>query len=429
MRDRLVVALVGMTVLMLALYGVPRAYLLADLVTEQETRKVARSVDLLEVVVEERLDQGREVDADYLEGLLRAGETMTYVDAQGGTVTAGPPVGDDDIVVTRDLEGGGSVQVSRDDALVQERISDALIPLIVLGLSLTAVAALFGTLVARRLSRPFAELAVTADRLSRARFDVEVPHYAMPEAEAIGAALRRASTQLEGLLLREREFASNASHQLRTPITALRLTLEDLSMWPETPPDVAAELRENISELDRLSGAINELLQLSRGGRLGEPVAVDLAAMLMDAVERWDDHVRAAGRRIRVEGEEHVPAHLVPGPVQQVLDVLVENACAYGEGDIVLAATHAGDHLCVTVRDAGVRMFGPEVFQRGERAGSGDGHGLGLTIAQELALSLQGRLVLEETATTGFVLELPRPRGDSASGTATSSLAGTSPRG
>ena len=108
-------------------------------------------------------------------------------------------------------------------------------------LGLVLLAAVTGFLLAKRLARPFGELADAADHLGQARFDVALPHYSIPEAEAIGAALRRASTQLDSLVEREREFAANVSHQLRTPVTALRLTLEDLSMWPETPPTVAAE--------------------------------------------------------------------------------------------------------------------------------------------------------------------------------------------
>ena len=74
MRERLVAALVGMTIAMIALYGVPRAYLLADLVTTQENRKVERSADLLTVVIAERTGAASPVTSEFLEGLLNEGE-------------------------------------------------------------------------------------------------------------------------------------------------------------------------------------------------------------------------------------------------------------------------------------------------------------------------------------------------------------------
>src|SRR5690606_34813445 len=143
----------------------------------------------------------------------------------------------DDIIEQRDLPGGGSLTLSRSRDLINQRISDALVPLIAVGLGLTVLAAGFGYVIARRLSRPFGELAVAAERLGSGRFDVDPPHYKIPEAEAIGDALRGSSERLAELVRREREFAANASHQLRTPITALRLELEDLSLWPQTPPE------------------------------------------------------------------------------------------------------------------------------------------------------------------------------------------------
>ena len=92
------------------------------------------------------------------------------------------------------------------------------------------------------------------------RFDVEVPHYGVPEAEAIGSALRRSARDLDALVRREREFAVSASHELRTPVTALRLEIEDVASWPQTPPDVAEELSRALAELDRLSATISTLL-------------------------------------------------------------------------------------------------------------------------------------------------------------------------
>jgi len=414
MRDRLVVTLVGITVAVIALYAVPRAYLLADLVQRQEHRKIERSVELLAALMEEREASGRQVTEDYLAGLLNEAEHIEYVEPDGSVVSAGepPPGADSDITITRELDGGGAVTLSRSGELVDQRVSDALVPLILIGLVLIVVAALFGNLLARRLARPFSDLAGRADQIGHGRFDVEIPHYKIPEAEAIGQSLRQAGAQLDVLLRREREFAVNASHQLRTPITALRLELEDVSLWPQTPPDVAEHLRGLLGELDRLSEAITELLDLARGHRLGTAVDLDLTTLTSASARRWRERLAADGREILREGTGPVPAHVAPGPVEQILDVLIENALDHGTGTVTLETLDVGTHLQIRVRDEGAPGFGPEVFGRGVTTG---GTGVGLAVASELAESLSGHLSVEETAPTCFVLRLPKTDGTRAS--------------
>ena len=273
MRDRLIGALVGMTIAVVVLFSVPRAYVVANLVERQEERKVERSADLLAVLVAERQTDAEPVTSEFLEQTLNEAEYVEYVAPDGSTVSAGQPApGDDsDITVTHELPEGGELTMARSGTLVEERVSDALLPLVVVGLSLTVLAVVVGYFLARRMARPFTELADKADQLGEGRFDLDVPHYRVPEAEHIGTALRGAATQLDDLVRREREFAVNASHQLRTPITALRLEIEDVTLWPETPPQVADHLRGVLGELDRLSAAITELLDVARGQRLGRP--------------------------------------------------------------------------------------------------------------------------------------------------------------
>lgn len=413
MRERLVATLVGMTIAMLALYGIPRAYMLADLVTGYETRSVTRAAENLSVVIEERIKTGDPVTATYLRRFLRDGDTLSYEPVDGPTVVAGPSRDvSEDILRSRDLPDGSTLTLSRSREEIDEEISNALTPLILIGLSLTLVAAAFGFVLARRLSRPFKELAQDADRLGLGHFDIDPPRYAIPEAEAIAEALRSSSERLGELVRREREFASNASHQLRTPITALRLELEDLSLWPQTPPEVADELNRYLPELDRLSSAIDELLGLARGHRLGDAIEVDLAELTADVVDRWSPLVQAAGHELRHVDGGPVPARIVPGPVLQILDVLVENAATHGTGAIAVEAEDVGPYVRIVVRDEGRRTFGNEIFERGTSQKTDSEGGLGLTIAADLATTMGGYLKLTDDDRTTFELLLPG-RGDS----------------
>ncbi|GAA4112441.1 hypothetical protein GCM10022415_07210 [Knoellia locipacati] len=270
MRERLIALFVGLTVAVLALSGIPRAYAVADLVHVNEQSKAERSADLIAVVIGERASSRGAVTEASLAPLLDSAESIEYV-APGGTVTragtAAQRPSPDDISVSREVPGGGRVTLWRSGDVVEEGVSDAVLPMVLLALALLIAAALVGSVLARRLSRPFAELATVADDIGQGRFDVEVPHYAVPEAEAIGDALRRGAGRLDELVERERSLAVNASHELRTPIAALRLELEDLAMWPQTPPEVADELRGYIPELKRLSAAVTQYLDTARDQR------------------------------------------------------------------------------------------------------------------------------------------------------------------
>jgi signal transduction histidine kinase len=410
MRERLVIAFVGLTVAVIGLYGVPRAYFLADLVREQARTSLNGSAVVLEDLVAERTSSGGEVDAALLRGGLAAADRVELERPAEGPLVVGDAAADaEGITVTRHLTDGSTLRLSVSGESVSRSIRDALLPLVLLGLALAVIAAVLGALIARRLSRPFQDLAQFSRELGHGRFDIDVPSYAVPEADAIGESLRGAAAQLDGLVRREREFAANASHQLRTPITALRLNLEDLSMWPETDPAVATELARGLGELDRLSGSIDELLDLARGRRIEAQQVVDLVAVVRASGSRWSRRLAAESRELVVGQVGRRSRTRVPlGPLEQVLDVLVDNARKHGRGTITLEVRDADTHLEVVVGDEGTAQLGPEVFRRGVSTGAAGSEGIGLAVAAELAEVCGGHLSLDTTsATTRFVLWLP----------------------
>lgn len=410
MRERLVVAFVGLTLAVIGLYGIPRAYFLADLVRTQERSTLDGTAAALAGAIEDRRAGGGEVDAGLLEHGLTGAERVEYVPADGAPLAVGEPRdGEGSIAASRDLVGGGSLRLSVSGDAVSSSVRDAIVPLVLLGLGHAVASAILGFALARRMSRPFQELAGLSRELGHGRFDIEVPSYSVPEAEAIGASLRGAAGQLDGLVRREREFAANASHQLRTPVTALRLGLEDLTLWPETAPEVREELGRSIGELDRLSAAIDELLDLARGRRLDSREVVDVATLAEAAARRWETTLAAAGRRLVTRSDGPARTRAASGPVEQVLDVLIDNARLHGRGTITVEIRDAGTHLEIAVGDEGTRSLDPDVFRRGVTSRDGDGNGIGLAVGSELAEVTGGHLSLDTTSpTTRFVLWLPR---------------------
>ena len=424
MRERLIAAFIALTIAVVGLYGIPRAYIVAEQVQVNEERRVERSVALVAILIAERQGEAAPVTEELLTRLLNEGERYSYRSG-GREVAAGPALTGNSLDISRSLpvEGGGELTLERSGELIRTRVSDAVMPVVLIGLALILLSGVAAFLLARGMSRPFRELAVVADRLGAGRFDVPVPHYKVREAEEIAFALRSSSTALQELIRREHEFAANASHQLRTPITALRLELEDLALWPETPAPVVAELNRALKELDRLTTAVSELLELARGKRLSSVIEINIAALARDAVERWSAQAKSSGRPLQVApGPLSLPAKVRPGPVSQILDVLIENALKYGVGTILVTAADVETHLHISVSDQGARPKDNFIFGRAVRNSAAAGEGIGLAVAFELADAIGGRLALDSSPHTVFNLLLPRSN-ESAAETPSAELA------
>ncbi len=407
MRERLVILLVGITLTVIALFGIPRAYAVADLIEETEHAQVVRATDVMAVAITARRDLAP-ITESYLSSLREQDERLVYIAPDRTRIVSGPArAGDTDFMQTRQLRGGGRITVSQPEAVVTDQVSKALLPLIALALALAAVAAVIALFAARRLARPFQRLAESATEIGNGRFDVHIPHSSIPEAEEVGESLRRASGQLDQLVRRERDFAITASHELRTPITALRLSLEDLTLWPQTPADVAEELTGSLAELDRLNMAITRLLDGGDATLLGTLVDVDLTNMARAAVDRWRVAALDRGRQVVLGGEAVVPASVVTGPVEQVLDVLVEHALARGSGRITVTARAAGSTVQVRVADESPREIPPGVLHET----AGDRPAADLSLAAGLAESMDGYLGVGDAPLTTLVLALPRAPG------------------
>ena len=352
MRERLVAAFVGLTVVVVALYGIPRAYFLADLVRSQEQHRVDRTVELARIAIDERLAAHQAITPGYLDQLADADDRIR-VDT-GTTVidsTQGPTKAHGNVHASAELTNGDTVWVLRSADAVDAEIAKALMPLVLLGLLLAVLAGGAGFLIARRMARPFQDLAAAARGLGAGRLHPNLPTYRVPEAQAIGEALRSSGEKLDALLAHERELAVHASHELRTPVTALKLELEDLALWPETPASVAAQLAHATIELDRLSEAVAGLLSSSREVLSTEEIDLDLDALLADTVARLAD----AGIAVTHDPTGPLPTRLDPQPLVRLLALLITS----GQGAAFVSASDRGTHLEVRVGWSGTPPAAP----------------------------------------------------------------------
>jgi len=223
----------------------------------------------------------------------------------------------------------------------------------------------------------------------------EIDDLARVQADMVGA--------ISAQLTREREFAANASHQLRTPLMGLQLGLEAALDGPTDR--VAAAVREALGRAGRLSDTVDQVLAAARPGTQEPPGRRVPVAELVRATERrWHGALAAQGRRL-VLGDGVASARTaVPERVLQVLDVLVANAAAHGRGRVSVTVREVVDGLALEVADEGRLTADPaRVFARGV----GSGTGIGLALAREVAESVGGRLVLMFTDPTTFGVVLP----------------------
>jgi signal transduction histidine kinase len=406
MRERLVVTLVSVTVGILVVFGVVRAYSTADLVRDQQRDSVVQAADASAVAIAARNDGPEPVSGSFLAALAGEDRRVTFVDADGRRTSGGSAsvtgTDDGDLRASRSVQGGGRVTVSEAASVQSERVSGALLPLVLLALALAVAAAVIGSLLARRLAHPFRRLAEDATRIGDGHFDTEVHHSSIKEAEDLGNALRRAAGQLGSLVERERELAVVASHELRTPITALRLSLEDLTLWPQTPPDVAAELQHSLTEVDRLSGVISSLLEQGARSHLGNVAQTDLGELVGEVAARWSDRARALGRTVVAGGSDAITLPLHRATVDQVLDVLVEHALQHGGGTVTIDAARFSTHARLRVADESERTLATGIVH----AEAGEA----LAAAGAQAESIGGFVGVGDVPTTVLMLALPWPR-------------------
>lgn len=287
--------------------------------------------------------------------------------------------------------------------LLSDRTTESVLPEILLGLLSLAVAAATGVLVADHLSRPFRELSAVAVQIGEGRFDAQIPRYPIPEADELGRSLHEAAARLDELVRREQAVAVKASHELRTPITALRLSLEDLTLWKGTPGDVVTELHRSIAELDRLSHAVTELLDHNGANR--ETTAVDLAQLAEEAVQRWR-RAPPAGHQIELDAPGPMLVRAPLALLEQVLDTMLAHTTARSRDGVSVDVVRLGGTVRVRVSHEGPRVLPTGVIHATTPNDGTDGDPA-LAEAGALAEAMSGYLGVEDSTGTCLVLLVP----------------------
>jgi signal transduction histidine kinase len=408
-RRRLLISTLAVAVATVLLLGVPLAFVINRFQVSEASEQVRRDATTLA-----RDLQGR-VNAGLLPNAAQVGSSLPdrYVVIKQysvGLVTVGsvPPRGDTIVgqAFTRDF----SVTVEADDTVLDSRQTQALLGISALALLAVAVAVLLAIVQARRLTRPLEELAEAADRLGSGDARPLGRRYGVPELDQVAEGLDGSAQRITDLLSAGRDFAADASHQLRTPLTALSMRLEEMIASAQDPDVVREEGAAALAQTERLTDVVGQLLgRVARRSVAGTPVLTSVDDIVAQQVVEWDPAFRRLSRKLEISGEKGLFAYVTPGSAAQVIATLLDNALVHGGGVVTIRTSQTPRSVVVEVRDEGKGVpqeLVPRIFERSV-SGRPGGTGLGLALARSAAAADGGQVVLVRPRPAVFAVFLP----------------------
>lgn len=462
MRRRLVLAVVGLVALILIVHDVPLRTHLRRVERDRVVTALERDASTLAAKSQKLLAQPDPANAETATGITLAVLVADYnassealviiVDRDGGVLAATDPnvavgqsflnrpeiasallgnsavgtrrsetLGEDLVysavpVLTTDSVIG-AVRLTYPESVVNGRVADRLRGLVLLAAISLGLAFFAAFLVATSVVRPLRRLRMQSDRIAAgdlsARATVEGPS----EVRELAASFNEMATRVELTLAEQRRFAGDASHQLRTPLTALRLRVEQaLATVVERPErattEVADDLEAAVAELERLARLVEQLLALARTEAPGSTARIDVGAIIDGRLEMWRPLAEERGVSLVVQGDVAGVVEAMPGALEQIVDNYIDNALDYAppSTSITIAVARSSSDTTISVADRGPGMSATsrehafDRFWRGaESQNRPGGSGLGLSIVAQLAAASGGRVALLENPEGGLL--------------------------
>ncbi|MCC6831121.1 MAG: HAMP domain-containing protein [Thermoleophilia bacterium] len=309
----------------------------------------------------------------------------------------------------------GAVRVSVSAGELDDRVLRYRLALVGIAAVVLAAVAVIGWLLARSVARPLEDLGATASRAGDGDLTVRAHEDRGPaEVRELARRFNVSTARLEALLASHRDFVADASHQLRTPLTALRLRLENLES--DIPPGGREDLDGALGEADRLGRLVEGLLTLVRADRAeGAPVATEVGEAVRERVAAWTPLAEEESVRMELDAPQgSVRARAVAGSVEQILDNLLDNAllASGAHGEVRVGMAREDGWVVITVADRGPGMTPQQIasaFERFWTTRGREGSGLGLAIVERLARASGGTATLRARDGGGLVAEVRLP--------------------
>jgi signal transduction histidine kinase len=412
LRRRVLQATIAAVTVAVVLLGFPLAFLGAQLIRENEMRGLEARAEALGRTVDFRIDQKIPLTERMLEPYIGGSQSLrasVFVVAPDGSLyQAGPTL--TGRTLSAKVTSGNGAQIS----LYVSWWDVFWMSLRVIGLVVTAAVVAFGAGIAmaiwqaNRLAAPLVYLAASAEQLGSGQVRPQLEPSGVEEIDLVASELARSADRLAGRIAAERQFGADASHQLRTPLTALSMRLEEIMLATDDDA-VREEARISLEQVERLVTVVDDLLTRSRRAGGGTTEAVRLIDVLHQQEEEWAPAFDAAHRRLVIDVDPRAQVLATPGALAQVIATLVENSLKHGGGTTTIRSRIGGASgaVVVEVADEGEGVpdeLAPHIFER--EVTSGKGTGLGLALARDLASADGARLELAQRRPAVFAIFL-----------------------
>ncbi|MER6034743.1 MULTISPECIES: ATP-binding protein [unclassified Streptomyces] len=408
MRRRLIQSTLAVVLVVIAVFGVSLVIVETRTITSSAQERVESEAVRLASIVDSRILAEENVNSEVLRNPVSK-DQYAVIDVPGrAPIEIGSKPEGDVIHATQRGEEGETVTVQEPRSAVTREVGRTLLIIGLVALLAVVAAVLLAVRQANRLASPLTDLAETAERLGSGDPRPRHKRYGVPELDRVADVLDSSAERIGRMLTAERRLAADASHQLRTPLTALSMRLEEITLTDD-PDTVKDEATIALTQVERLTDVVQRLLTNARDPRTGSAVTFDLDEVIQQQLAEWRPAYRSAGRAVVSSGKRHLHAVGTPGAVAQVLAALIENSLMHGGGTVALRTRVTGNQAVVEVTDEGPGVpadLGARIF---ERTISGrNSTGIGLAVARDLAEADGGRLELLQAQPPVFGLFLSR---------------------
>ena len=441
MRNRLIAALVGVAVVILLVFGVPLTSFVAKVERERLVTAMERDAFILAGHAKETLnttsgsvlpslqpylyehssakgsralvtnavglivasnDSTLTIGADFsnrpevaeaLTGVPSVGERASRTLGQPLVFVAVPVLLGDDVL--------GVVRLSNPKSLVDRAVRDRIFGTAIAGLFTIIAAAILAIPFALGIARPIARLTRRTEKLADGDFSVRADDSSgPPEVRELSRSFNVMAGRLGLMVENQRHFAGAVSHQLRTPLTALRLRLEQAQgALGDSSPEAANAIEASRAETDRLQEMVEQLLALARiEGGTAATSTVDAGEVARSRIEMWESLASEQGITFTVSTPAHAMCASMDGALEQIIDNYIDNALGVAPdgSTIALVVSRSSGHVQIDVIDEGPGLseeqcvLAFERFWRGKHTENAPGTGLGLAIVRQLAVASGG---------------------------------------
>lgn len=261
----------------------------------------------------------------------------------------------------------------------------------------------------RRLAAPLIYLSAQAEQVGSGAVQARLEPTGIEEIDLVSEELSRSGERIVGRIAKERQFASDVTHQLRTPLTALSMRIEEIQYLSDDE-EVRSEAEACLEQVERITQVVEDLKKRAQQASHGHTQAVKMEEIFRQQKDEWEPQFAAVGRQIVFNNlvTDRLPL-ATPSSLSQAIATLVENSLRYGAGTVTVSTRKgvSSRSIFVEVADEGEGVsedIAPDIFRRGV---SGHGSsGIGLALAKDLIEADGGRIELTNRQPAVFTISL-----------------------